>query len=125
MVPSPIDLRATLLFIDVVRRLQEFRSGRLRVALIANRLRERTRSAKQLDATLDRMTQAAKIRVRDSQVYVALGDSGRSIFDDDTSATRSHREDWNPLLEWLQARAAELPHGNVTPLVAKAHRLGV
>jgi len=58
VVPSPIDLRATLLFIDIVRRLQEFRSGRLRVALIANRLRERTLSAKQLDVTLDRMTQA-------------------------------------------------------------------
>ncbi len=124
VVPSPIDLRATLLFIEVVRRLQEFRSGRLRVALIANRLRERTLSAKQLEATLDRLTQAAKIRVRDSQAYVGLADSGRSIFDDDASASRSHREDWNPLLEWLQARALDLPKDNVTPLVAKALRLG-
>jgi len=124
VVPSPIDLRATLQFIELVRRLQEVRSGRLRVALVANRLRERTLSAKQLDATLDRLTQAAKIRVRDSQAYVGLADSGRSIFDDDGSTSRSHREDWSALLEWLHARAAELPQGNVTPLVAKAERLG-
>src|SRR5690348_7621604 len=41
VVPSPIDLRATLAFLDTVRKLAEVRSGRLRVALVANRLRER------------------------------------------------------------------------------------
>jgi chromosome partitioning protein len=64
------------------------------------------------------------IRVRDSQVYVGLGDSGRSIFDDDTSAVRPHREDWAALLEWLARRATEQPHGNVTPMVPPAQRLG-
>lgn len=124
IVPSPIDLRATLAFIDMVRKLQEVRGGRLRVALVANRLRARTNSAKQLDATLDRLTQAAKIRVRDSQVYVGLADSGRSIFDDDSSPCRAHREDWNPLLQWLEKLAAEQPRGNVTPLLPTAQRLG-
>jgi chromosome partitioning protein len=124
VVPSPIDLRATLVFLDMVRKLQEVRSGRLRVALIANRLRERTHSAKQLDATLDRLTQAAMIRVRDSQTYVGLADSGGSVFEDDSSQSRAHREDWNPLLQWLEKRAAEQPQGNVTPLVTPTQRLG-
>jgi chromosome partitioning protein len=125
VVPSPIDLRATLVFIDGVRKLPEVRSGRLRVAMIANRLRPRTNSAKQLDAALERLTQAAIIRVRDSQTYVGLADSGRSVFDDDTQATRSHREDWEPLLQWLAKRAAENQReGNVTPLVTAAQRLG-
>ena len=69
-----------------------------------------------LDATLERMTQAAKIRVRDSQVYVGLAETGGSLFEDKSSAARAHREDWRALLEWLELRAAELPSGNVTPL---------
>lgn len=117
VVPSPIDLRATLAFFDMVRKLPEVRAGRLRIALVASRLRERTRAAKHLEATLDRLTQAAKIRVRDSQVYVALAENGRSLFDDDGSVARPHREDWAPLLEWLEKLASLQTQGNVTPIV--------
>jgi chromosome partitioning protein len=117
VVPSPIDLRATLAFFDMVRKLPEVRGGRLRIALVASRLRERTRAAKHLEATLDRLTQAAKIRVRDSQVYVALAENGRSLFDDDGSVARPHREDWAPLLEWLEKLASAQTQGNVTPIV--------
>lgn len=125
VVPSPIDLRASLMFIDIVRKLQEVRSGRLRVALIANRLRERANSTKQLDATLERLTQVAKIRVRDSQTYVGLTDSGRSVFDDDSRQTRAHRDDWTPLLQWLESRSADLEKiGNVTKLSPPSERLG-
>lgn len=116
IVPSPIDLRATLAFFDMVRKLPEVRGGRLRIALVASRLRQRTRAAKHLEATLDRLTQAAKIRVRDSQVYVALAENGRSLFDDDSSAARPHREDWAPLLEWLEKLASLQTQGNVTPI---------
>ncbi len=125
IVPSPIDLRATLMFIDVVRKLAEVRSGRLRVALIANRLRERANSTRQLDATLERLTQAAKIRVRDSQTYVRLADGGRSVFDDTHRTSRSHRADWTPLLEWLDARLVDRSRAaNVTELAPPAERLG-
>lgn len=116
VVPSPIDLRATLVFLDMVRKLAEVRSGRLRIALVASRLRERTRAARSLEATLERLTQAARSRVRDSQAYVALAESGRSLFDDDSSATRPHREDWKPLLEWLERLASLQGEGNVTPI---------
>lgn len=125
VVPSPIDLRATLVFIDKVRKLDVVRNGRMRVAMVANRLRERTNSAKQLDATLDRLTEAAMIRVRDSQIYVGMADLGQSVFDSDSAAVRAHREDWMPLLGWLEKRAAEArPVGNVTPLLTPAQRLG-
>ncbi|MEZ5460552.1 AAA family ATPase [Dokdonella sp.] len=127
VVPSPIDLRATLGFIDMVRKLDEVRKGRLRVAMVANRLRARTVSARQLDATLDRLTEAAMIRVRDSQVYVGLADHGQSVFDNDSKAILAHREDWTALLNWLERRASEAqarPAGNVTPLVPASQRYG-
>ena len=122
VVPSPIDLRATLGFIDMVRKLHEVRSGRLRVALVANRVRERTRSVRQLDAVLDKLTQAALARVRDAQAYVGLTDHGSSIFDEDGSTSRAHREDWKPLLGWLESCTKAIPRGNVTPLLPVAQR---
>jgi chromosome partitioning protein len=125
VIPSPIDLRATLVFIDMVRKLDEVRKGRLRVAMIANRLRANTLSARQLDTTLERLTEAAMIRVRDSQVYVGLADRGQCVFDNDSKAVLAHREDWTPLLNWLERRAAEArPSGNITPLVSPGQRFG-
>ena len=125
VIPSPIDLRATLVFIDGVRKLDEVRKGRLRVAMIANRLRERTLSARQLDSTLGRLTEAAMARVRDSQTYVGLADHGQCVFDNDSKAVLAHREDWTPLIQWLERRATERkPDGNVTPLVTPGQRFG-
>ncbi|MBL0162989.1 MAG: ParA family protein [Xanthomonadales bacterium] len=124
IVPSSIDLRATLGFIDMVRKRDEVRSGRMRLAMIANRVRERTLSLRQLDATLGRVTSAAMIRIRDSQTYVGLAEHGQSVFDLDSKAILAHRADWTPLLNWLnwhadslrdRAKVATLPvAGNAT-----------
>lgn len=117
VVPSSIDLRATLGFIDMVRKREEVRKGRLRLAMIANRLRTNTVSAKQLDSALGRMTSAAMIRVRDSQIYVGLAERGQSVFDFSTQAVLAHRNDWTPLLKWLEWCAEEsVNRGNITPL---------
>ena len=107
LVPSALDLRASLAFLDHVRRLPEVRRGELRVGLIANRVRERAMSTRDLDATLQHLTQIALARVRDAQIYVRNAALGLSLLEDDSSATRSHREDWAPLLAWLQQREAE------------------
>ncbi len=123
VVPSAIDLRATLAFLDGIRRLPDVKAGRLRVALVANRVRERTRSARQLDVALERLTEAAIVRVRDSQVYVAAAEAGRSLFDDDGSATRAHRDDWQPLLDWLARRMAQ--PANVTSLPTASERVAI
>jgi chromosome partitioning protein len=107
VVPSPLDLRATLGFLDVVRRLPEVRQGQLRVGLIANRVRERTVAVRDLDATLLRLTQTCLVRVRDSQIYLKMAAAGMSLFEDDSTAARSHRDDWAALIDWLTLREQE------------------
>lgn len=111
VVPSPLDLRATLGFLDLVRRIPEVRQGSLRVGLIANRLRERAVATRELDAALGRLTQAALVRVRDAQIYLRLGGAGLSVFEDDSAAARPHREDWSALLDWLELRRQECASG--------------
>ncbi len=117
VVPSSIDFRATLGFIDMVRKREEVRKGRLRLAMIANRLRANTVSARQLDSALGRMTSAAMIRVRDSQIYVGMAEHGQSVFDSSTKAVLAHRDDWTPLLNWLAWHAEQTEQrGKVTQL---------
>lgn len=117
LVPSPLDLRATLGFLDLVRRVPEVRQGRLRVGLIANRLRERSVAAREFDATLQKLTRTCLIRVRDSQRYLHLAAAGLSLFEDDAAAARPHRDDWSALLAWLALRERE-PRGDAVAAVA-------
>ncbi|MEO8460844.1 MAG: ParA family protein [Dokdonella sp.] len=107
IVPSALDLRATLAFLDKLRRLPEIRSGKVHVALVANRIRERTVAARELDAVLQRLTENALIAVRDSQAYVGLASTGCSLFDESKPA-QDHIADWQPLLVWLLAKAHAL-----------------
>jgi chromosome partitioning protein len=123
IVPSALDLRATLGFIDKLRALPEFRSGTLRTALVINRIKERTVSAREMDATLGRITQAALIRVRDSQAYVRAAAEGRSIFDDQGSATREHRADWQALLDFIERQYEARRGGVVTPIAEAVPRV--
>ncbi len=122
IVPSALDLRATLGFIDKLRALPEFRTGSLRTALVINRIKERTVSAREMDTTLSRLTQAALARVRDSQVYVRAASEGRSIFDDTSSATREHRADWQALLDFIE-RQFEARQGQVVTPINAASRV--
>ena len=123
IVPSALDLRVTLAFLDKLCRLPEVRSGTLRVALVVNRLRSRTLAARELEGTLQRLAQAALLRMRDSQAYVTLAAQGRSLFDDDSSALRGHREDWTTLLEWLDGQLkARVDSGKVTRLIPATTR---
>jgi chromosome partitioning protein len=112
--PSAFDLHATLAFIDGLRALPEFRSGALHPVLVVNRARGRTLSAREMDATLQRLARAALIRVRDSQAYVRAAAEGRSIFDDHGWATREHRADWLPLLDFVE-RQFEARRGPAAP----------
>ena len=40
--------------------------------------------------------------LRDSQGYVLLAGLGKSLFDYHSEQTRSHQDDWAPLLKWLK-----------------------
>lgn len=101
LVPSTNDLRVTAAFLSSLHSLPEIRSGALRVGVVANRVRERTLASRALEAGLDKLARAALVRIRDTQLYVNLAATGRSVFDDRGAGAREHRGDWLPLLGWL------------------------
>lgn len=113
VLPSALDLRATLAFLDGVRRMPEVRGGSLRVGLVANRVRDRTLAARELSAALAGLDQPQLVRLRDSQRYVQLAAAGLSLFDAARDVA-AHRSDWVPLLGWLLRR----PPAGATALAA-------
>ncbi len=78
------------------------------VAVLANRVRARTRAYATLARFLDSLTIPFVAVLRDSQSYTAAAAEGCGIHEIDTAAAREERERWIPLLAWLAARGVDL-----------------
>lgn len=119
VVPSAIDLRATMPFLAELKQIQAIRSGQVRVALVANRMRERTVAARELRALGEELPFPLITVVRDTQAYVLAATVGKGVFDFATAATQECRDDWQPLLHWLEPPGAsaqpQLQLGAETP----------
>ena len=97
---SPNDIKACLRFVMSLHRTGILETG-VKVGLIANRTRSRTRYYKVLEEFLVRLDLPIVTTLRDTQNYVRAMDSGLSIFDLPPSRVRPDIEQWQPILSWL------------------------
>lgn len=95
---SVFDENSTERFLGKLDELKPIRKGRKTVALVANRLRPRSKAAQRLDAFLERLGQPIAARLSDRAIYGELAVQGQSIFDVDGHLIRPVREEWRPLL---------------------------
>ncbi|MBS7457376.1 ParA family protein [Coralloluteibacterium stylophorae] len=102
VLPSMIDVEATVPFLDSLAAHPRVRSGQLPVGLVANRLRPHTRASQDALGWLAQWPYPVVAELRDSQAYVLLVGLGRTLFDYHSEAVRGHQADWAPLLRWLQ-----------------------
>jgi chromosome partitioning protein len=100
VMPSAMDFAATEAFVDLLARTREVRESKLRVGLVANRMRRGSRAARELDEALLRLAFPCVGRIRDSQHYVNLIGEGRAL-DDEADLFEELRSDWLPLWRWL------------------------
>jgi chromosome partitioning protein len=101
LVPSAMDLRATLPFLSELKQTQAVRAGAVRVGLVANRMKSRTLAAREFGSLATALPFPVVASIRDTQAYVLAAALGRSVFDYTTAATQECRDDWQPLLRWL------------------------
>ncbi len=102
VLPSALDLDATVPFLNTLAKHERVRRGDLRVGLAGNRMKPWTNASQ---ATLDLLAQwpyPVVASLRDSQAYVVLVGLGRSLFDYRSAQVRDHQADWAPLLKWLR-----------------------
>ena len=102
VLPSTLDIDATVPFLNGIAKHPRVRRGQLRVGLVGNRLRPWTNASQQAVELLQQWPYPVVAQLRDSQAYVMLVGLGRSLFDYHSQQVREHQDDWAPLLKWLK-----------------------
>lgn len=99
---SVFDEGSTERFLAKLDELKPIRKGRKTVALVANRLRPRSKATQRLESFLERLGQPIAARLGDRAIYGELAVQGLSIFDIDGQQARPVREEWRPLLNAIE-----------------------
>jgi chromosome partitioning protein len=115
-------VHATANFIKELLLVGHVRFRNIRVAVVANRVRNN----KPIYAPLERFVAALNIqflgRVTDSDVYVEAAESGLGVFDLPADAAAAEQREFLPIARWVQGEQAttESETSNVVPISAAA-----
>ena len=110
IIASPIDIRAAERFLNELFSFRGSINTKITIATIANRVREDTLIAAKLENYLNniRLPNGKKLpfmtMLRASQNYIRASEQGLSIFELPPSKTYYDREQWVPLLRWLNSK---------------------
>ncbi|WP_146907587.1 ParA family protein [Arenimonas daejeonensis] len=102
VLPSAIDLEATVPFLNSLVAHPRVKKGKLPVGIVANRLKPWTTNSEQAITQLKGWPYPLVAQLRDTQAYVLMAALGKSVFDYHSEQIRSHQDDWAPLLRWLK-----------------------
>ena len=109
MMPSPLDIRAAEHFVDELFSLRKLINRKIKVAPVANRVREDTIAAAKLENYLDKIKLPSGHKLpfitmlRATQNYIKASEKGLSIFEFAPAKTTYDREQWQPLVKWLNS----------------------
>ena len=110
IIASPIDIRAAEKFLEELFSFKGTINNKIKIATVANRVREDTLIAAKLEYYLDnvKLPNGKKLpfmtMLRASQNYIHAAERGLSIFELPPSKTYYDREQWAPLLRWLNSK---------------------
>lgn len=102
VLPSIIDLEATVPFLNTLVQHPRVKKGKLPVGIVGNRLKPWTSNTQQALDQLKAWPYPLVGELRDTQAYVLMAALGKSVFDYHSEQIRSHQDDWAPLLKWLK-----------------------
>ena len=100
--PSVFDMAATGAFLQTLMEDKAIRKHRTFVGIVGMRVDPRTKAAATLEAFLAQFKLPVLTYLRDTQVYVNAAFNGLSVFDLPDYVSARDREQWQPLLDWLE-----------------------
>ena len=109
ILPSPLDVRAATRFVEELRRINKVVKSEVKLATVANRVQHHTLAGNDLSDYLSKLKLPNGKKfpfmtvLRSSQNYIRAAEKGLSIFEFAPSATSTDREQWKPLLRWLNS----------------------
>jgi chromosome partitioning protein len=102
ILPSLIDIEATVPFLDSLAKHPRVHKGKLHVGLVANRMKPWTNASQNALDLLKAWPYPLVAQLRDTQAYVLLAGLGKGLYDYHSEQVRSHQADWAPLFKWLK-----------------------
>ena len=102
VLPSRIDIDAARDFLELLARIPAVRDGTRRVAVVGNRMRGNRRPVRELKAFLAAQEFPFIASLRESSNYERAVELGVGIHDLDSTRAQTDRDQWRPLLAWLE-----------------------
>jgi chromosome partitioning protein len=104
VLPSSIDMQAATKFLDELKKVGKVARKQVKVAVVANRVREQTLIFEQLDGYLDSMRTPYVAAFREAQNYIRAYTRGLGVFELPEYLAWPEWEQWDPLIKWLDSR---------------------
>jgi chromosome partitioning protein len=104
VLPSPIDIKAAEKFIDELMHVHKVADRKARVAIVANRVRDNTLIAEELDEYLDSLKAPYIASLREAQNYIRAYQRGLGIHELPPYLAWPDWEQWDLILDWLDSR---------------------
>ena len=104
VLPSPIDMRAAAHFIQELLLVGKVNRDEVKLAVVANRVKENTLIFHSLEKFLKRLKIPRIATLRDTQNYIRAAERGISIFEMAPSAVQQDLEQWKSLTRWLNSK---------------------
>jgi chromosome partitioning protein len=120
--PSSIDVHATADFLKDLLLLGRVRSRNIKVVVVANRVRSSMPVYEPLERFLKSLSLPFLTRIRDSDAYIRAAERGLGVFEMDPDESMAERQEFLPIVRWLDTHFAAGPvaaHPNVVDLAAR------
>lgn len=104
--PSSIDVYATADFLKNLLLLGRVRARNIKVAVVANRVRSSMPVYEPLERFLRSLSLPFLTRISDSDNYIRAAEQGVGVFEMDPIATAAERDEFLPVVQWLDGHLA-------------------
>lgn len=104
--PSSIDVHATADFLKNLLLLGRVRARNIKIAVVANRVRSSMPVYEPLERFLRSLSLPFLTRISDSDNYIRAAEQGVGVFEMDPIATAAEREEFLPVIRWLDGHMA-------------------
>ncbi|EGK71654.1 Putative cobyrinic acid a,c-diamide synthase [Methyloversatilis universalis FAM5] len=101
--PSIFDILATGDFLTELAEHKRVAAKRVRIGIVGMRVDTRTRAAQELERFCAGLDLPVLTYLRNSQLYVQAAAHGMTIFDLSRARAQVDREQWQPLIDWLDS----------------------
>jgi chromosome partitioning protein len=107
VMPSPIDMKASVHFMNELLELGKVQRAQARLAVVANRVRENTLLFEELDEYLTKLKIPYLGALRQSTNYLRAFQRGMGVFELPEYLARTDWEQWEPITKWLESKRSQ------------------